>query len=253
MNDNIYTKLKITKDTVEIRNYEHLNVTGRKKGKGVEKTDEEKAYHYGWRQSEKAKKIQNLMQINFENDNAIFVTVTFTQEPETVKDANCILKKFVRLLKKVYNNLIYIAILEKGELGRFHYHVVFNIKYSKIATADIINAWKWGIAVDVKNVYNVRGLGVYITKSFGNEDETMYGKRRFLHAKELQKEIVVKSWDDAKTVDNMKKQLSADNYFSSYNFLHDKCGYVNVTTYMQDLNVYGKYVYAKRKINNHED
>ena len=53
MNDNIYTKLKITKDTVEIRNYEHLNVTRRKKGKGVEKTDEEKAYHYGWRQSEK--------------------------------------------------------------------------------------------------------------------------------------------------------------------------------------------------------
>ena len=189
------------------------------------------------------------MEINFENNRAIFVTVTFSQEPESVEAANCILKKFIRLLKKRYEKLIYIAVLEKGELGRFHYHLVFNIEYSAIATADIVEAWKWGLAIDVKNVYNLRGLGIYITKSFGNEDATVYGKRRFLHAKELQKEIVVKSWDDAKAVDNLKKQINNDNFFSSYNFIHDKCGYVNVTTYMQDLNVYGECVYAKRKIN----
>lgn len=244
---NNYTKIRIGKNAVEFRGYEHLNVTGKKNCTGVERTPEEKERHYDWRQDQKAENIRRLIEINFQNDNSIFVTLTFAEEPTTVEDANCIFKKFVRQLKRKYDNLLYVAVLEKGEQGRFHYHAIFNIKYSNIAEADIIKAWKWGNEVDVQNVYDFKHLGFYITKSSNSVNDELYRKRRFLHAKELKKEIIVQSWDDTKEVDKIRKQVSEESFFSAYAFQHEQSGYVNVSIYNQNLKLYGEYVYATRK------
>lgn len=246
------SKITITRDTVEIRRYEKLNLTGKKKEntEKKERTEEESIYHYNWRQKNKAKTIQNIISINFENDKSIFVTVTFAKEPESVEEANKFLKKFLRIMRKRYSDLLYLAILEKGSYvevgGRFHYHIIFNIEYSEIAEDDIRQAWKWGSEINVQRTYDLAKLARYMTKGFEKVEPEFYNKKRYLSSEGMQKEKIIKAWDDPDAAYQVEEKLTKEDFLSGFRFENDRSGEVQVLLYAKDLNVFQRYKYATR-------
>lgn len=246
-----FRKTIISRNRVDVVEMEHMNM-GKNRSKTVNThkrvvSEAEKEAHYMRRQREKAEHFKRLIEINFLEKQSTFVTLTFLKQPSDLKTANKHVRNFIRFLKKRYMNLRYLAVVESNEKGYLHYHLVLNVICDKMLEEDIRKGWKHGIEVDIKEVYNVMGLAVYMMKQFYKKDAALYGKKRCLHSEELQEEVVVKSWDaDAELEKYVKTGLKREKPVSYYLCQNENAGVVQYSSYDKEFAFFDPYVIASR-------
>ena len=246
-----FRKSIISRTRVDVVEMEHMYIGKNKNEKANGKkrivTEREKDAHYMRRQKAKAEDVKRLMEINFENFRSTFVTLTFSKQPADLKEANKCIRNFIRFLKKRYYDLRYLAVVESNDYGNFHYHLVLNVVYDTMLEKDIRKAWKHGIEVEIKEVYDIEGLAGYITKQFTKRDGVLYGKKRCLHSKELQDAIVVKSWDaDIELQNYVKTELKEEVPVSYYFCKNENAGVVRYASYDKKIDFFDSYVVARR-------
>ncbi len=59
-----------------------------------------------------------------------FITLTFSEDMRDIKVANNEFHKFMIKLRRKYNNLKYVSVLEFTKKNRIHYHMITNIDYN---------------------------------------------------------------------------------------------------------------------------
>lgn len=157
---------------------------------------------------ESRNKIVRLIKSN--PDMTTFITLTFKEVP-SVSDSKQLLTKFFRKLKKDYEGLKYLYVLELGELnGRLHYHVLCNmdvdIKLSpkkksmqhKQYEQEFSNRyWQHGF-VDIRSLEQEDNSNIalyvstYIVKSLENTE--LEAVNIFNYSRNLNKPEITKIW-----------------------------------------------------------
>ena len=126
---NNYVKIVITNNIIELMEYEKLNVKGKPNTKALEiekGLGEFKEENYTNYQKVRRDTIRRLVTMNFDKSKSKFVTLTFRENIKDVKVANSLFKAFIRRLKKVYKELLYVSVIEfqdKNNRGAVHYHI----------------------------------------------------------------------------------------------------------------------------------
>lgn len=209
-----YEKIVVTRNHIRTVEMEHMNVKARKKTKTetpVKRvmSQEEKETHYRNRQLKKGQYIRDLLEINFMDKKAAFVTLTFEQS-QPLEQCNRCLRNMLRSMKNKYNHLLYVAVVECGKNGGYHYHMILNTVYTSLLEQDIRTAWKWGMEIDAQLVESLEKVGYYMTKQFGDTTNALYGKKRYLHSNDLQKPEILKSWEkDSELYQLVKEQIKS--------------------------------------------
>ena len=67
-----------------------------------------------------------------------------------------------------------------------------------------------------------------------------------MHSEGMQKEKIIKAWDDPDAAYQVEKQLTEEDFLSGFRFENDRSGEVQVLLYAKDLNVFQRYMYATR-------
>lgn len=250
-----FKKIVIGRYETEVMEMDHLNVRSKNmKAGGKEETKrvttkEEKEEHYFRRQVRKAKQLRQILKINFAENQSVFVTLTFSEQPETLKKGNNCFRKMIKALKSRYNNLLYLAVIECNQEGNFHYHVIFNISYNIQFEEDIRKFWKWGIEISVENVYAIDNLGQYITKQFWEKSNKLYGCKRYLASENLQRPETAASWNesDRELMSVFEKQIANMRPSYNYTLTNEYGGDILFSGYIGDSKIFDDYVIAIRK------
>lgn len=247
-----FKKMLIGRAYVKVTEMEHMNIRKKTvKEKDITKkrtvTEEERQNHYTRRQQQKAEWVRALAELNFQNMQSVLVTLTFAEEPKTVDDGNRYIRNFIRCMRRRYNRLLYIAVLEFGEFGRMHYHLILNTFHTQQLESDIRESWKYGNEIDIQTIENVRAVAYYITKQFGREvDNALYGKKRYLLSNNLQKPEVLKSWEEDVLFEIVDAELKEEDVATAYKVTNDFAGEVNYLWYNKQVSLYDEFVMAVR-------
>lgn len=241
-------KVMISGNVVEFYEYENgylkgyedkIKKSGRKKNYRSEKYKENRK-----KTMQRAKtNLRRIVNSNFgqygKHLTSKFVTLTFGQDIQDIKEANQEFTKFIKRLnyyvfKTKKANLKYSGVIEFTEKGRVHYHVVFyNLPY--IPGKKIADIWENGI-IDIKKIDNVDNVGAYICKymSKDNEDPRLEGKKCYFNSRDLMKpeEITdkkrVEALLQALPLKHLKYRKSFDNeYTGTTNYYQFNTKYIN--------------------------
>ncbi|RMC97782.1 hypothetical protein D9O40_14220 [Clostridium autoethanogenum] len=251
----MYKKLIVNRYGVKLMSMSKMNVKSgkiRKKALGTSST-EEKDERYYYNQRRKLMEAYNLITINFKENYSCFVTLTFADVEISVEEASKTFERFINNLRKTYDNFKYVATAEFQDRGVIHYHFVCNITDEIDASNSISYYWNHGI-IDVRNVYNIQGLAIYMTKKFTDQARSsnpLFGKRCYRTSQHLTKALVINSWkmlpEDFETIKNI---ITAGNAKKRAFINNVRAGKIEYATYKLDLDsntIFGNYTLAKRK------
>lgn len=245
----MYEKAVIARNYVSKTEFEKMNTKGCA-GKGRGKLSEcrvKVSENYIRQQRGKAGHIKALMDINFERNRSCFTTLTFSEEPADIDAVYRAFALFRRRLGKKYNALRYVAVIERGDLQRWHIHIILNMICNADNTANIIACWNKGVDVDVRNVFDVQGLAVYMTKDFGRYEEKLYARKRYLVSKGLEQPVEINNWGDRELY-NQTIACSGRFPGTVKKVIQNKyAGKVVYSTYKCDTGVFGDYITAEVK------
>lgn len=113
-----------------------------------------------------------------------------------VKACNAYFKKFVKRIKYRYPNFKYCAVIEfqdSNGRGAVHYHMVCNLPYIK--KNELADIWGGGF-VKINAIDHVDNVGAYVIKYMTSDmdDKRLCGLQAYLHSRNLEKPVEVKSW-----------------------------------------------------------
>ncbi len=155
----------------------------------------------------------NLMDILKSNDFNFFVTLTFDKnkiDRLNDKETRKAFAKFIKDLRRKFNNMIYVAVPEYHEKGGLHFHLlVGNVSFEDLRLEDSekrvksgrckgqiiynVNAWQNGFSTATKILDNNAikyYLSKYLTK--GKVDPRFFGKKRFYVSQNIERPQVEK-------------------------------------------------------------
>ncbi len=155
----------------------------------------------------------NLMDILKSNDFNFFVTLTFDKNKIDRLDDNKTRKefaKFVKDLRKDFNNMIYVAVPEYHKKGGLHFHLLLGkvtaeelglvdsgkfVKSGRCKGQTIFNVTKWqsGFSTATK-VLDTNAVKYYLSKYLtkGKVDPRFFGKKRFYVSQNIERPQVEK-------------------------------------------------------------
>ena len=153
----------------------------------------------------------------------VFVTFTFKENIQNIKEANKIFSNFIKRLNYAVdeNNLLkYVVVIEFQKRGAIHYHTIFfNLKFIKKET--LAELWRYG-HIKIKAIENVNNVGAYISKYMSKNlaDSRLDGLKRYFPSRYLHRPIVIKDHIKATRISKLipQKFLTKEKDFeSSYN------------------------------------
>lgn len=169
---------------------------GKKKSEGMSEMDLENKYIED-SLSRTRKTIRRTINSNIGkwNEKEKFLTLTFREHLTDQNETNKLFTQFVNKLSysifKTRSALKYLCVVERTEMGRIHYHVLFfNLPYKPVE--EIAEIWGHGF-VKINAIDDVDNLGVYVCKymsktavensekSAKEKDKKMYFVSRGLH------------------------------------------------------------------------
>lgn len=248
-----YEKIVVTRNHIRTVEMEHMNVKTKKRRNPETSlkrvmSQEEKETHYRNRQLKKAEYIRDLLEINFMDMQATFVTLTFEEPSQTLEQCNKCLRNMWRSMKKKYNYLLYVAVVECGKNGGYHYHMILNTFHTSLLEQDIRGAWKWGMEIDVQVVESVGKVAGYMTKQFGDITNPLYGKKRYLHSNDLQKPEILTSWgEDRELYQLIKGQIKRSKIKKELILQNEFAGQVRYLWYNKQNKIFYDPIMAVRK------
>lgn len=138
--------------------------------------------------------IRRLALANFSNKSK-FLTLTFKENIIDFDQANKMFKAFVRKMKKEQADFKYLAVIEFQERGAIHYHMLCNMKYTRVEK--IRDKWRSVVGegnIDIQRITHVDNIGAYIVKYMtkADADERLVGKKMYQRSKGMDepKELV---------------------------------------------------------------
>lgn len=180
---------------------------------------------------------------------AKFLTLTFKENIQDIKQANYEFTKFIKRLnyhcfgtKKA--NIKYTCVIEFQERGAIHYHVIiYNIPYIK--ASEISNIWGNGF-IKINKIDDIANVGAYVAEYLGQvekgqghdiEDDRLRGQKSYFSSKGLFKPIEI---TDKKVVEQVASALPED--FLTYSATYDNEHLGNITYKQYNLkNMNSKY------------
>jgi len=162
---------------------------------------------------------------------AKFLTLTFKDNVQDIKQANYEFKKFImRLNYKLYGikkaNLKYTTVVEFQKRGAVHYHVIiYNMPYLK--ANEISNIWENGF-IKINKIDDVDNVGAYVGEYLGQaekgqgkniEDDRLIGQKTYFSSCGLFKPIEI---TDKKIVEQVAAALLTEklSYYATFENEH---------------------------------
>lgn len=147
---------------------------------------------------------------------AKFLTLTFRENVQNIKQANYEFNKFIKRLnyrlygtKKV--NLKYTTVIEFQKRGAIHYHtIIYNMPYLK--ANELSNIWGNGF-IKINNIDNIDNVGAYVGEYLGKadkgqgkdiEDDRLRGQKTYFSSRGLLKPVEI---TDKKIVEQVADAL----------------------------------------------
>lgn len=202
---------------VELYEYENSIVKGETNngsGRSVEANEENKARHRKNTLARARRSVRRLINANVDawGEKSKFLTLTFAENVQDVKQANYEFKKFrQRLEYDLKIKLKYVGVIEFQKRGAIHYHVIFfNLPY--IQSNDLERIWGNGF-IKINAIDHVDNIGAYITKYMtkDNNDDRLIGKKSYFTSRGLKEPI--ERYLNEKEIAEVKDKLSHKKVF----------------------------------------
>jgi len=162
---------------------------------------------------------------------AKFLTLTFRENVQDIKQANYEFKKFIKRLNyKLYGtkkaNLKYTTVIEFQKRGAIHYHtIIYNMPYLK--SNEISNIWGNGF-IKINKIDDVDNVGAYIGEYLGQaekgqgkstEDDRLRGQKTHFSSRGLFKPVEI---TDKKIVEQVSAALLNEeaSYYATFENEH---------------------------------
>lgn len=171
---------------------------------------------------------------------AKFLTLTFKENVQDIKQANYEFKKFIKRLNyKLYGtkkaNLKYTTVIEFQKRGAIHYHtIIYNMPYLK--SNEISNIWGNGF-VKINKIDDVDNVGAYVGEYLGQaekgqgksaEDDRLRGQKSYFSSRGLFKPIEI---TDKKIVEQVATALLNEKASYSATFENEHLGNITYKQY----------------------
>lgn len=171
---------------------------------------------------------------------AKFLTLTFKENVQDIKQANYEFKKFIqRLNYKLYGtkkaNLKYTTVIEFQKRGAIHYHtIVYNMPYLK--ANEISNVWENGF-IKINKIDDVDNVGAYVGEYLGQaekgqgkniEDDRLRGQKTHFSSRGLFKPVEI---TDKKIVEQVATALLTEKLSYSATFENEHLGDISYKQY----------------------
>ena len=168
---------------------------------------------------------------------AKFLTLTFRENIQDIKQANYEFSKFIKRLnyrlygtKKV--NLKYTTVIEFQKRGAIHYHtIIYNMPYLK--ADELSNIWGNGY-IKINKIDDIDNVGAYVGEYLGKaeqgkdaEDDRLKGQKTYFSSKGLFKPLEI---TDKKIVEQVADALQ--NRKPTYTATYEN-EYLGIVTYKQ--------------------
>lgn len=219
---------------VELYEYENSIVKGETNnvsGRSVEANEENKTRHRKNTLERARRTVRRLINANVYawGEMPKFLTLTFAENVQDIKQANYEFKKFrQRLEYELDLKLKYVAVVEFQKRGRIHYHVVFfNLPY--IQSNDLASIWGNGF-IKINAISHVDNIGAYVTKYMtkDNDDERLKGKKSYFTSRGLKKPV--EKYLNEKEIAKVKEKLSHKKIYEN-TFENEYTGNILYTQY----------------------
>lgn len=197
---------------VELYEYEQSVVIGETNngsGRSVEADEENKKRHRKNTLARARRSVRRLINANVDawGEKSKFLTLTFAENVQDVKQANYEFKKFrQRLEYDLKIKLKYVGVIEFQKRGAIHYHVIFfNLPY--IQSNDLERIWGNGF-IKINAIDHVDNIGAYVTKYMtkDNNDDRLIGKKSYFTSRGLKEPI--ERYLNEKEIAEVKDKLS---------------------------------------------
>ena len=171
---------------------------------------------------------------------AKFLTLTFRENVQDIKQANYEFTKFIqRFNYKLYGtkkvNLKYTTVIEFQKRGAIHYHtIVYNMPYIK--ANEISNIWENGF-IKINKIDDVDNVGAYIGEYLGQaekgqckdiEDDRLRGQKSYFSSRGLFKPVEI---TDKKIVEQVASALLNEKLSYSATFENEHIGSITYKQY----------------------
>ena len=219
---------------IELYEYERLIARGETnnyKGRSVEASKENREGHRKRTMSRARKTVRRLINANVNawGQTPKFLTLTFAENIQDIKQANYEFKKFrQRLEYKLNIKLKYVAVIEFHKSGRIHYHVIFfNLPY--VEANELATVWSNGF-IKINAISHVDNVGAYMTKYMtkDNENERLRGEKSYFTSRGLVKPV--ERYLNEKEIANLKDKLSTKKVYEN-TFDNEYTGNILYTQY----------------------
>lgn len=162
--------------------------------------------------------IARLVDCNFDSKTK-FVTLTFSENVESIDYANDEFRKFIqRLNYRLYStkkaSLKYLATWEKQKRGSIHYHVIFfNLPFIK--NSELKKIWKHGfVKINKIDVDSKDNRGRYVSKYFSKDLEIKEHKKKAFFKSQNLKTPLVEKFSSTKEIDLTNKNIVYTNEYT---------------------------------------
>jgi len=221
-------------DIIEVYEYEYHVVVGeprRRTGPPAEPVEVDKEVYRkraAWRASRELRRIINA-NIGRHGGKDVFMTLTFAENIQDIKQANYEFKKFrQRLEYELKLKLKYVCIIEFQRRGAIHYHLLlFGLPY---IPADLVRQiWGHGF-VKLNVIDNVDNVGAYVCKYMGKniDDDRLKGQKSYFTSRGLYKPV--ERVLQEKEIDQLRAGLSRFKVYEA-NFRNDYTGNIRYEQY----------------------
>jgi hypothetical protein len=209
-------------------------------GRSVRANEESKPVHRKDTLRKAKTSIRRLINSNIDRwgETTKFLTLTFAENIQDIKEANYEFKKFrQRLEYELKVKLKYVTVIEFQKRGSIHYHTVFfNLPYVK--NEDLAAIWRQGF-IRINKVNDVDNIGAYVTKYMTKEqqdkekEDRLVGQKSYFTSRGLFKpeETVNK-----KEIEEMAVSLSQHKVYES-TFENEHLGVITYRQYNTKRNL----------------
>lgn len=132
-------------------------------------------------------RIKRIIQSN--DDFKTFLTLTFKENITELEIANKCFHNFIKRLKRIYQDLKYLAVPEFQKRGAVHYHILLNIAF--ISNEKLAKIWGHGFVM-INEIKLIDNIGAYVAKYLQKSlfDKRYFGMRKFFYSRNLKKPTV---------------------------------------------------------------
>lgn len=155
--------------------------------------------------------------VNAWGESPKFLTLTFADNVQDVKQANYEFKKFRQRLEYVLKiKLKYVVVVEFQKRGAVHYHAVFfNLPY--IDNELLAQVWNQGF-IKINRIEDVDNIGAYVTKYMTKDDyeesksDRLVGQKSYFTSRGLIKSVEIV---DKKEIEQIESTLQNKKVYES--------------------------------------